>query len=355
MLRVLALVWAGPLGAQLVCYEGFEEYGAGVQVESGANGSSGTPINGGTGWGGAYDVTDTIKNLITIEDRTPEISAGPVSFSEGEIDFPGGVRALRFNGSANGGPGQFALRRRMGMSFSAVAGQSLWFSVLFRTNAGSPLVDQDFFQIGFDSSGSPSSGNPRVSIGSNTISSSFPSGYHFFARSSTTIAASGYHSSLPIASTTTYLLVGQILPGSGAYNTVNLFVNPASLDNPGPPSATSTATSGLTTLSHLFIRTVGLDSGDAYVLDELRIGRNYASVAGSLDQLLVIAPAPAPGGSPTLSWPALMPGVLLESSATLAPDSWNLVSAGITNSAGKSSYTIPFEPGTSRLFFRLRR
>jgi hypothetical protein len=249
----------------------------------------------------------------------------------------------------------YALRRRLGTSFSAAAGQSLWFSVLFRTNAQSLLPDQDFFQIGFDSSGSPSSGNPRVSIGSNTISSTFPSDYHFFARSSTTISASAFHSALPIAAATTYLLVGQVVPSSGAYNTVQLFVNPASLDDPGPPSATSSASSGLTTLTHIFIRTANLDSGDAYVLDELRIGRNYASVAGSLDQLLVIAPATAPGGSPTLWWPALMPGVVLESSATLAPDSWDLVSAGITNSAGRSSYTIPSAPAPPRLFFRLRR
>ncbi len=349
-LPTLAVALAGLAGAQLVCYEGFEEYAAGAQVESGSNGSPGTPLNGGTGWGGAYDVSNAIKSLVLIENR----SSSPVNYSNGEVVLPGGIRALRFNGAANGG---YAVRRPLGTVFEAAAGDTLWFSVLFRTATGgaSPLANQDFFQIGFDDNGNPVSGNPRVSIGSNAVSDTFPADAQFFARSTTAPLSSAFHGSLPIAAVTTYLLVAQIQPNAGAYDTVNLFVNPSSLDNPGPPSATITAASGLSTLSHAFIRSANLESGDVYVLDEWRIGLDYGSVVGSLRNALEILPAMVPGGSPALSWPASLPAVVLESSSTLAPDSWELVTGTFTAVGGDLTYPVPITPGTPRRFYRLRR
>jgi hypothetical protein len=355
-LPALVVALGGLAGAQLVCYEGFEGYGGGVQVESGSNGSAGPPLNGGMGWGGAYDVSNGIKNLVKVENRngiSPNLPA--VNYSNGEISIPGGVRALRFYDSANG---SFAVRRPLGAVFEAALGETLWFSVLFRTANGgaSPLANEDIFQIGFDASEMPVSGDPRVSIGSTNLPEApFPAPCRFFARSSADPLASDFHDSLPIAAATTYLLVGQIQPAAGAYDTVNLFVNPSSLDAPGPPSATITAPSGLSTLSHAFIRTVNLDPQDAYVLDEWRIGRDYASVAGALTNLLEIIPASVPGGSPTLRWPASMPGVVLETSTTLAPDSWGLVTGTFTVAAGYSTYPVPITPGTPRGFYRLRR
>lgn len=351
-LPALAVALAGLAGGQVVCYEGFEEYAAGAQVESGSNGSAGTPLNGGSGWGGAYDVSNGIESLVTIEDR----SSSSVNYTSGDIVLPGEIRALRFNGNANGGSGSYALRRPLGMVFSAAAGDSLWLSVLFRTNNSSELANQDFFQIGFDSSGNPASGNPRVSIGSNTtFSTTFPSPYYFFARSSTNLASTAFHNGLPIADLTTYLLVGQIQPVAGAYDTVNLFVNPSSLDDPGLPSATITAASGLSTLSHAFIRTAFLDNLDAYVLDEWRIGRDYGSVVGSLRNALEILPASVPGGSPTLSWPASLPSVVLETSTTLEPASWEQVIGTFTAVGGDLTYPVPIAPGSPRRFYRLRR
>ena len=39
--------------AQMIAYEGFEAYVGGAQVETGANGTSGTGLDGGSGWGGS--------------------------------------------------------------------------------------------------------------------------------------------------------------------------------------------------------------------------------------------------------------------------------------------------------------
>jgi hypothetical protein len=351
ILSALAIVLAGRAGAQLVGYEGFEDYAVGTQVESGSNGSAGTPLDGGTGWGGAYDVSNAIKSLVRIENR----GSSPVNYTNGDIVLPGGVRALRFYDIANG---SYAVRRPLGTVFHAAAGDTLWFSVLFRTAAGgaSPLANQDFFQIGFDDNEEAVAGNPRVSIGSNTVSTTaFPAGYHFFARSSTAVASSAFHEGLPIAAATTYLLVGQVRPAAGAYDTVSLFVNPSSLDDPGPPSATFTAPSGLASLSHAFIRTAGLDNGDAYVLDEWRVGRDYGSVVGSPRNALEIIPASVPGGTPVLRWPGSLPGVVLESSTTLAPDSWEVVPATFTLAAGDWQFPVPMAPEVPRRFYRLRR
>ena len=344
---ILNGVFVVPLEAQIIAYDGFGEYAAGVQVETDAIG-----LNGGLGWAGAYDVNSSITQLVKIENR----SSNPVNYENGDIVIAGGNRALRFYDNANG---SYALRRPLGTVFDATQDDTLWFSFLFRTATGgnSPLTNQDFFQVGFDdnANGNGSSGNPRVSIGANTISTTFPYSYHFFARSTTAAAASAYHTSLPIAAVTTYLLVGRIQPNAGVYDSVSLFVNPSSIDDPGPPSASITLSSGLTTLSHAFIRTANLDPNDVYVLDEWHIGRDYGSVVQSLRNALQILPATSPGGPPILRWPASLIGVVLETSATLEPGSWTEVTDPCNRTETNCEFPVPLESGNGCRFFRLKR
>lgn len=347
---VLAGVFAVPLEAQVVAYDGFGEYGAGVQVESGSDNSPGTGLDGGIGWGGAYNVRDAIKSRVKIENR----SSSPVNFENGEVVLAGSNRALRFYDAANG---SYAVQRPLATVFNAAAGETLWFSLLFRTATGgaSPLANPDLFQVGFDDNANASSGIPRVSIGSNAISATFPSGCHFFACITTDVAAGVFHNSLSIAAATTYLLVGRIQPNAGEYDTVSLFVNPSSLDDPGPPSAAVSFPSGLTTLSHAFIRATGLDSGDAYVLDEWFIGRDYGSVVQSLRNALKIIPSDPPGGALTLRWSSSLSGVVLETSTTLAPEPWTVIPGPFSLSGDDYEFPIPINPGIPQAFFRLRR
>jgi hypothetical protein len=337
-----------PLDAQLVCLESFNDYGADVQMESGANGSSGTALDGGYGWGSPYDINNAIKDRIKAENR----SASPVIYTNGGITIYGGNRALRFYDAANG---SYALQRPLGTVFQAAAGDTLWCSILFRTATGgaSPLANQDFFQIGFDDSASATS--PRVSFGSNASQSTFPSPARFFARSTTTIANSDFHDGLDIAPATTYLLVVRIQPNAGVYDTVSLFVNPATIETPATPSAEIVLSSGLASLSHAFIRTVNLDMGDAYVLDEWHIGRDYASVVQSLHGSLRGLPPSSPSFEMELRWPVALQNVALETSTTLAPDSWSDVPGPFTSTGAEWNFPVPIEPGTTRRFFRLRR
>lgn len=348
LLIVLTGIFSGSAAAQLVCFEGFGQYNADSRVESGANGSNGTGLDGGSGWGGPYNVNNAIKSLVRIEDRT----ANPVVYSQGEITIRGGNRALRLYDIANGSQ---AVQRPLGTVFLADAGESLWFSILFRTASASPLADQDFIQIGFDDNADASGGVPRVSIGANTTSATFPAEFQFFARSTTAIPASVFRSAPPIAAATTYLLVTRIQPTEGIYDTVTLFVNPSSPDDPGPPSASVNIPSGLATLSHAFIRTVGLDNGDAYVLDELHIGRDYATVVQSLRNALRIVASEIPGEQASVRWPVSLTGTVLETSTTLEPNSWTDVTGPFGLAGAHWQHPAPANPGVSRAFFRLRR
>jgi hypothetical protein len=349
---ILAGLAAMPLHAQLVAYEGCGEYAAGSQVESGSNGSPGTGLDGGAGWGGPYDVSNAIKSLVKIENR----SSSPVNYTNGGITILGGNRALRFYDKAESTT-SYVLARPLGTVFDAAAGDNLWFSILFRTATGgaSPLSDQDFFQIGFDDNPIPSAGIPRVSIGSNTISiTTFPSPYRFFARSSTDSNASAFFGGVDIAAGITYLLVCHIQAHAGVYDTVSLFVNPTTLDHPGTPSAESVQPSGLGSLSHAFIRTRYLDTNDAYVLDEWHVGRDYRSVVQCLQGALRMVPAASAQGVLGLRWPVSPADVVLETSATLAPDSWTEVTGPFFPQGAEWELPVAIGPETPRRFFRLR-
>lgn len=341
---VLAAITAMPLRAQLVAYEGFQDYYADTQVES----STGTGLNGGAGWGGSYDIFNSIRSLVKIEDR----SSSPVNYTNGGIVILGGNRALRFWDNAIG---SYALQRPLGTVFHAAAGDTLWFSVLFRTTAASPLANQDFFQIGFDDNANASAGTPRVSIGANTTQTVSPFIFRFFARSTTAVPASAFFNGVDIAAVTTYLLVARVQPHNGVYDTVSLFVNPSSLEQPGPPSAEVVLPSGLATLSHAFIRTVYLDLNDAYVLDEWHVGRDYGSVVQSLQGALRLSPAASPGGPLALRWPVAPAGMLLQTSTTLAADSWTDVPSPFSLTGAEWEFPVTIEPATPRRFFRLRR
>ena len=257
--------------AQMLVYEGFETYTAGAQLESGPNGSGGTALNGGSGWDGSYDVQNGIKTLVIIEDRM----ANPITYQNGAVNIDAGFRALRLNGTANG---SYAIRRPLGAAVAASA--TVYFSFLFRTANSSPLANQDFIQLGFDNNANPASGTPRVSIGANTISTTFPPNqpFRFFARSTAATASSAFDNTTDIQGLTTHLLVGKISrTGGGNFDRVDLFVNPSTLSEPAPSSSVS-LDSGISTLSHFFLRTVALDSTDANVIDELRVGLSFASV-----------------------------------------------------------------------------
>jgi hypothetical protein len=347
-LTLAAICLFPPLAhSQLVTYDGFEEYPSGAPIEDGPNGVSGNGLNGGFGWSGPFDVANAIKSLVKAENR----SANPVIYTNGELTIHGGDRALRFYDIANG---TYSIRRAMSSSWDAAAGHELWASFLFRCNNPSPLATQDFLALGFDDNASALSGNPRVSVGVNTTATVFPPSqpFRFFARSTTAAANSAFAESPDIAAATTYLVVTRVAASAGGnFDTVELWVNPVSATDPGPPSARITADSGINRLTHWFIRTAYLDLGDAYVIDELKIGRTYPAVIIAQAPPFALEIQPAADRSVELRWPSLLDATL---ESTNAPSTvpWTPVPGPFESSGAWLSLRVPT---TDRAFFRLRR
>ena len=203
-------VLIGPVEAQVVCYEGFGDYAAGAQVESGGNGSEGTGLDGGIRLGRSYDVSNAIKSLVRIENRT----SSPVNYDD---------RGNRPSRAATGRSGftttptaptpcgdrsaRCSTRRRAKPCGSASSSAPPW---------RQPARQSGFFPGRVSMTMRTHRPAIRASASEPTPPpATFPSAFQFFARSTTAIPASAFHGSLPIAAATTYLLVGRIQPNVG--------------------------------------------------------------------------------------------------------------------------------------------
>lgn len=250
-----------PLAAAPIAFENFESYAAGVQLESGANGSSGTGLNGGTGFTSAWNIDDAFKTNVTTV-------ATSLIYSNGALTIDGGLIAARFVDAANSNQ----------LFSRAFASQSdtVFFSFLYRTTNPS-ATSEDFVQIGLSD---VAAAEPKASVGSaNTATGNTPPP-QFFARVPNG-GATG-QSSVTTLENTTYFVVAKIakVSGSSTYNEVNLYLNPDSFSEPGTATATATSTAGTgaATMSNFILRTARLEAGDSYLVDELRIGTTYADV-----------------------------------------------------------------------------
>lgn len=345
------LAGAGWGRAQIFGYDGFEEYAAGVQLESGSNGSAGAGLAGGFGWSGGYDVNNAIKSRVKTENR----ASSPVVYENAEVRIHGGVRALRLWDNANGTP---VLLRRLGRGLPAVAGGSIWFSFLFRTNNGDPLANQDFLQLGFDEEAMPVSGNPRLSVGVSATGTVFPPSqpFRFFAAADTAATATVFDESAGVAAVTTYLLVGCIRNNGLFHHRLELYVNPGSLLEPPAPSAVSEAASGPANLTRLLLRTSDLEQNDVYVLDELRVGFSYESVVMAEVPALRLAwdaSAVRTGLAGTLRWPALRVATLEAAPSPGGP--WEPVGVDGRSLSGVDwLLPVAVRGDEPRRFFRLR-
>lgn len=274
------LVWndSHAVQAAIIAADDFQSYGANVQVESNA----GVGLNNGTGFSTAWDVSNTFRTQLTVADRT----ALPLVYSGTNIAIDGGSRALQISGNANGSPvvfRQFAAQPAL---------TTIYFSFLFRTNQ---ILDEgstrDFIQIGLDDTGAAT---PNLSV---IDQNGTGNDQNFAARSSS--GNNHVNSGSPVNPSTTYFIVGKawVSGVSANYNRVSLFVDPDSLSEPGVATAVSEGDAGISIVDRFSIRTVELDTGDIYLLDELRIGTSWADV---------ITPIPEPS-----TWLVLFSGITI--------------------------------------------
>jgi hypothetical protein len=219
---LVGLLFSSPLlatsaSAALVGSDNFESYPNGSQL----NGQ-----NGGSGFTGPYAVDSGFLASVIAENQS-------LSYSGGFVSIDGGSRAVSIADAA-------VSNQLISRPFASQSAVPVYFSFLYRTN--NPTTSEDFVQIGLSD---VATGEPKISIGSanNTTGNAPPA--TFFVRVPTGGAGS-VDSGVTLQPDTTYFLVGKASKtgGSTTYNTIDLYLNPTTLTEPGTPTATNMATAG---------------------------------------------------------------------------------------------------------------
>lgn len=256
--------------AALLAYEGFDYDAGNVSGD-----------NGGTGWSAAW-VSSTSPAYANV------VTGTTLAYSGGDISITGSGTVLSITG---GGEGQLN-RPFVGID----SGSEIYFSFLFRAVAGG---GNEFFH--FYLSDDPD----RLNSGGIGDFYTASGDAHFGARVNNGTSDFTTASSISYTTGTTYLLVGRLSTDgtSGAsadiVDQVELWVNPTSL-TPGASDATVDASTGLTMgdFDVFSSRMVNFAIPDEILIDELRIGTDFASV--------VTVPEPSVGGLAILGGASLL-------------------------------------------------
>lgn len=243
------------LHAELLAYDGFN-YSAGN-----VNGDS-----GGTGWNGAWNSSTSPVYAAVVTGTT-------LSYTGGSINIGGSGSALSITGGSDG-----ALNRSF---LGTASGSEIYFSFLFQAVAGSGDEFSHFY-LG----DSPD----RFNSGGIGDFYSAAGDARFGARVNNGTADTTTASSLSYTLGTTYLLVGRLSTdgatgAAGEIDHVQLWVNPTSLV-PGTASATVDASTGLSLAAFdvFSTRTVNFAGTDQILIDELKIGTDFASVVTAVPE-----------------------------------------------------------------------
>lgn len=256
--------------AALLAYEGFDYTAGDVNAR-----------NGGTGWSGGWN---SVAGATVVTGTT-------LGYTGGTISVNGSGTALSITG---GSAGQLN-RGFVGTS----TGSEIYFSLLFQVVAGSGNEFSNFYL-----SNDPDLNNSGGFGDLSTAASDSRFGARIYdgaGESSENISSTSY------AVGTTYLLVGRLSTAgsagaAGEIDQVDLWVNPTSL-TPGTASATvNTRSTGLTLADFdvFSSRMINFADTDRILIDELRIGTDFASVVAvpepSVAGLLLL------GGASCLAW-----------------------------------------------------
>ena len=252
LLSVFALLLCGASEAYCatLAAEDFEDYAAGGQIHG---------LSGGQGFTGAWDVP--------VAARRPEFTVvnGGLNYSNGGITINGGDRAAQYAATESG------IAILGGRSFPAQS-SAIYLSFLY--NQSVENGNDDFMQLGFDTA---PGNNPRVTALDRNGE---------FQLRSTTSAANSVGTGVTSTPGETFFLVlkAEKTGGSSTYNDLTLWVDPDSsseLDNIA--SATTTVNSGLdlSGSAAFVIRKAFQESGDTFLIDQIRIGDSFSDVASS--------------------------------------------------------------------------
>lgn len=237
--------------------EDFESYTAGSQVHG---------LNGGAGFTSAWNVPSAA--------RRPEFTIvnGGLNYSGGSLVVNGGNRAAQYLATEGG------IAILAGRDLPAQSG-AIYLSFLY--SQSNEIGDDDFMQFGFDTSAT----SPRVSA--------LDRNGEFQVRS-TTSAGNSVGSGVSSDAGDTYFVVlkADKTGASVTYNDLMLWVDPLSSDEGANPAlAVSTVDSGLdlSGAAAFAIRKAFQESGDTFLIDQIRIGQTFADVTANVPEPASIA------------------------------------------------------------------
>lgn len=251
-IRLLAaLSVAGVLGvssarAGLLAHDSFEDYAVSGNIHG---------QNGGTGWNGAW----AVQNIAGGGSGTATVSSTEITYNHGGAVLGGG-RSLQLATASNG-------TRRNVFASPNTGGGDYYVSFICRFTGtvftgwqaldGNPDIANDCIGI--------VNTNGAVGARVDNVTGSTAAGY--------------------LTADTTYLVVLQYTGWTGTnYSTVNLWINPTPGGQSGnTPSATYTDSTpgdggGSAGFLGVYVRTV-IDSGESFLVDDLRVGTDWDSVA----------------------------------------------------------------------------
>jgi len=264
--------------------------------------------------------------------------------------------AMQF-GAVDGPSARFNLR-------SNVTNGTLYFSFPIQLTSLGALNATGGYIAGFNNSRGTQAGTPTV-LGIRILTRSAGAGGFNYgvAKNTTNVTEWVWATNVFSANQTVFLAGSYTFKTNSTTDDVSaLWISPSASDfgSNQPPMPTLTATNGADIASDQIVSFVFLQRGlnntnqpGAMMVDELRIGTNWASVTprGIVPPNLLAANS---GSHAVLSWPLINGGFTLETMTALgATNVWTEVSAPIFIAGDR--FTVTNVVGTGMNFFRLRR
>ena len=248
--------------AALIAYEGFEDNTVGQVLDG--NG------NGGSGWVNDWNILNARASEVTVQSNT-------MSYAAGAIEIDGGARMLRYTASEG------SIQAIGGRNFPTQTG-TIYMSFLMQASANdNASARDDFYQFGLTNSTYTGTGAPDI----NSPVSAMDRNGTIQLRSGT---STSIDSTIDTGVGNTFFLVlrAEKTDASSTYNDLTLYINPDNAIEGLNTNITTTIDSGLDLSGNaaIAIRKAFLETGDTYLLDEIRIGSTFADV-------ITLVPEPA--------------------------------------------------------------
>ena len=225
----------------------------------------------GTGFADKWSVSNAVTPYVNGVDAA-------MGYTGNDFAIVGGNVAMEL------GPGPDAATRVFTATYiTPQSAADIWFSFLLETDettAPAGASDRDFFQVMFTTQEEGATDNTLSVV----LDNQGFADHQFQARAGgATAHGTGTSVAAGVANVPgqSSLIVGCLRPnGEGAYDTIDLYVNPTSTTLPATPDASATyaIAAPLTSIDKIYTRASVWEEDDALRMDELRVGKTYTDV-----------------------------------------------------------------------------